>query len=83
MYMLFSQKAHEFVDFDFKTKQVTDFIELWNQGKSLAEIATAIRRNEVECALLAMDLHILEKINERPNGIFGSPLEMEGETVGH
>lgn len=71
-YVLFTQEVHEGIDFSFTEHKVNRFIELWNQGYSIPDIAVKLGRKQIELTLLAMDLHMSGKIKAREGGFFGN-----------
>ncbi|MGO4888018.1 helix-turn-helix domain-containing protein [Anaerobacillus sp. MEB173] len=61
--------ALEELDFHWDEQEVSTFIELWNNGFSLNEIAQRFSRDIDEAAILLMDLGRKKRINPRHYGI--------------
>lgn len=55
----------------FKEQEIADFMELWEGGISLLNIARKLRRKPVEIALLIIDLELSKEITPRDSGIYG------------
>lgn len=58
--------------FDWTRNEVMKFIEMWNEGKSIWDLAKRFRRSKIECAVLIMDLAEKGEIKPRKTGLFGS-----------
>lgn len=72
-YVLFTDDSLD-VNFLFKMKEIEIFIELWNEGESLGDIANKIKRKHFEIVLLVIDLDLRGLITPRTKGIFGGEL---------
>lgn len=66
-------------ELEIKTKQVDDFIYLWERGHSLRNIARQIKLDHNTTGLLCYDLSMHERIHPRPNGIFDNMAVMKHE----
>lgn len=75
-YVLFTDNSLD-VNFLFKMKEIEKFLELWNEGESLEDIADEIKRKPFEISLLIMDLDLRGLITHRKKGIFGGELIKE------
>jgi len=72
-YVLFTDETID-LNFLFRMKEIERFMELWNEGKDLRDIASEIKRKPCELALLIMDLDLRGLITPRKKGIFGGEL---------
>lgn len=72
-YVLFTDDSID-VNFLFKMKEMERFMELWNDGESLQDIAKEIKRKPFEIALLIIDLDLRGLIMPRKKGIFGGQI---------
>jgi hypothetical protein len=63
--------ALEDADFEWSLKEVWEFERMWNEGKSLIEIAEHFGRTHEEVAVLIMDRALKGKIKPRSCGIWG------------
>ena len=70
-YILFTGEVHETVKFDFTINQIGTFIDMWNQGCPINEIAQKLNASKVSTALIAMDLEMAERIGPRAGGLLG------------
>jgi hypothetical protein len=63
--------ACERFDLSFAKAEVSSIREMWTAGISLPDIAADMKRNQVEIAVLIMDLAENAIIGMREQGIFG------------
>jgi hypothetical protein len=63
--------ALEELDFTWSMEEVFEFEKMWNEGKSLMEIAEHFGRTHEEVAVLIMDRALKGKIKKRESGIWG------------
>lgn len=63
--------ALEELDFNWDIDEVFEFEGMWNEGKSLIEIAEYFGRTHEEVAVLVMDRALKGKIKPRESGIWG------------
>ena len=63
--------ALEDLNFDWALKDIQKFDHLWNEGKSLQEIARILKRPQDEIVVIILDRARKGKIQKRKNGIFG------------
>lgn len=55
----------------FCKKEINDFLEMWNAGISISNIAKKMRRRTSEIVLLAFDHAERNILPDREEGIFG------------
>lgn len=70
-YILFTGDSHESVRFDYTEYMINKFIDLWNDGVSIQQIALDLQINHVSVALLVMDLEMAGRIQPRDGGLSG------------
>lgn len=63
--------ACEDMNFMWTRQQVKDFRILWEEGRSLDELARYFRRSQEEILILALDLGVKNKIKPRKGGLIG------------
>lgn len=68
-YYLFEDEEIE-ANLVFDTAEIYTFIALWQEGKSLLDIAEQMNRTPLEIGLLVMDRAEVGDIQSRPQGIF-------------
>lgn len=56
----------------YKEKELQKFVDLWNTGMSVQNIAKEMKRKKLEIALLVIDRAELGKIQGRKTGLDGS-----------
>lgn len=61
-------------DFMWSEEEVFDFECMWNEGKTLKEIADYFKRPPIEILFLAADRAELRCIKPREGGLIGCPL---------
>lgn len=66
--------ALESVNFLWCEKEVEEFVEMWNKGFSLEEIADYFQRPAIEVLLLFLDQSEKGKVGARKGSIFGYEL---------
>lgn len=64
------------MDIEYKLREVDDFIYLWNEGHNFIDIHRYIKkynhdRTQNELAILLISLAEEDRIQPRPNGIWG------------
>lgn len=64
--------ALETLDFVWDGREVTEFIDKWEQGASIQILAKKFRRTQEECICLIMHLALLDDIKPRKGGLFGN-----------
>ena len=64
--------ALEDLDFVWKDKEVSLFIEYWEQGMSIQCISKELKRTQEECVCLIMHLALEEELTQRKGGLFGT-----------
>ncbi|PUB12605.1 hypothetical protein [Paenisporosarcina sp. OV554] len=69
-YHVFEDKKFD-LKFDFTDEELNDFTELWNGDISAENIATKMKRKQMEIVLLIMDRAELGIIKGRPSGLNG------------
>jgi len=69
-YHVFEDKKFD-LKFEFTNEELNDFVELWNGGISVENIAAKMKRKPIEIVLLIMDRAELGLIKGRPNGLKG------------
>lgn len=57
---------------DYTQNEIAKFIEMWNEGRHVGDIANYFWINNYEVALLAMHCEIEEWIQPREGGLSGS-----------
>jgi len=62
------------INFFWSEKEVSDFDYLWNEGRTLKELANYFKRKPEEVLLLALDRGMLEKIKPRSGGLIGEKM---------
>lgn len=72
----------EKVDFIWDERQFNYFEDLWNKGFPIQYIAKALKRKNLEIALLVLDRRRKGKIGLRRGGLFGWRND-EGEVMNH
>lgn len=70
-YILFTQKEHDAVKFDFTQEQIATFVEMWEYGHSIQKIAERLKTSNVSVVLIAMDLEMAGTIEPREGGLLG------------
>ncbi|MCG3089158.1 hypothetical protein [Sporosarcina cyprini] len=63
----------EDADIEWKVRpaETEMFIKLWETGEPIQNIAEALKRSDLEIALLAIDQSLAGSIQTRKSGIFG------------
>lgn len=69
---LFTGEEHEGTRLNYTHDCITKFIEYWNNGLSMELITKKLGLNDSEFSLIVMDLHISDKISNRPRGWQGT-----------
>lgn len=59
------------LDLSFLPDEVTQFIDLWEEGLSMYDIAAKMNRHAEELAVLLIDLSMRKKVIARNGGLLG------------
>lgn len=71
-YLLFDNDEFDFL---FKKKEMEKFFDMWIAGEDIVEIASKLKRKQIEVALLIMSLDYQGLIPNRTRGIFGGKVK--------
>lgn len=61
----------ETVSFAWDESNVERFLDFWNEGISVKEIAKRFNRNPIDVVILLLEMGEEERLEQRPTGIFG------------
>ena len=73
-YYLFAAEGEKEIRLDYPRRTINNFIEKWNEGKSISEICFDLKINQAEFILITVDLSVKGKVQQRTKGIYGGEL---------